>query len=117
MPRRPVRNGPARFAAPGLNNSILWQGGHALIVVEHLGVSAATGKPPVYPADWFEKFSWQSKPATVTSGMLICMRLTTHGVCLALGRGPITPMIVGVTWPELDRLHAITCALTSSVVV
>jgi hypothetical protein len=57
----------ARFAAPGLNNTILWQGGHALIVVEHLGVSAATGKPPAYPADWFEKFSWQSKPATVTS--------------------------------------------------
>ena len=57
----------ALFAAPGLNNSILWQGGHALIVVEHLGVSPATGKPPAYPAGWFEKFSWQSKPATVTS--------------------------------------------------
>jgi hypothetical protein len=57
----------ARFAAPGLNNTILWQAGHALIVVEHLGVTAATGRPPVYPAGWFEKFSWQSKPATVTS--------------------------------------------------
>src|SRR5579864_1260399 len=57
----------ARFAAPGLNNSILWNGGHALIVVEHLGVSAATGRPPGYPADWYEKFSWASKPATVKS--------------------------------------------------
>jgi hypothetical protein len=57
----------ARFAAPGLNNTILWQGGHAVIVVENLGVSPATGKPPVYPAGWFEKFGWQSKPATVTS--------------------------------------------------
>ena len=56
----------ALFAAPALNNTILWQGGHSLIVVEHLGVAAATGKPPAYPAGWFEKFSWQSKPATVT---------------------------------------------------
>jgi hypothetical protein len=56
----------ARFSAPGLNNSILWNAGHALIVVEHLGNSAATGKPPVYPQGWFDKFSWTSKPATVT---------------------------------------------------
>jgi len=57
----------ARFAGPGLNNSILWNGGHSLIVVEELGVSPATGKPPAYPAGWFEKFSWKSTPATVTS--------------------------------------------------
>ena len=55
----------AGFAAPGLNNTILWNAGHALIVVEHLGVSPATGKSPAYPADWYEKFSWQSKPAAV----------------------------------------------------
>jgi hypothetical protein len=57
----------ARFAAPGLNNTILWHAGHALIVVEHLGVSPATGKAPVYPPDWWDKFSWKSNPATVTS--------------------------------------------------
>ena len=57
----------ARFAAPGLNNTILWHGGHALVVVESLSVSPATGKPPAYLADWFEKFSWKSNPATVTS--------------------------------------------------
>ena len=28
----------ARFAAPGLRNSILWHAGHALLVVEHLAV-------------------------------------------------------------------------------
>jgi DinB superfamily len=56
----------ARFAPPGLQNSILWHAGHALVVVEHLGVSPATGKPPQYPDGWFEKFSWSSKPATVT---------------------------------------------------
>ena len=56
----------ARFAPPGLQNSILWHAGHALVVVEHLGVSPATGKPPQYPDGWFDKFSWSSKPATVT---------------------------------------------------
>src|SRR5271165_5346068 len=62
-----VTEAKALWAPPGLSNSILWHAGHALIVVEHLSVSGATGKPPVYPADWFEKFSWTSKPATVKS--------------------------------------------------
>jgi len=56
----------ARFAPPGLSNSILWHAGHSLVVVEHLGVSPATGKPPVYPQGWFDKFSWKSEPAKVT---------------------------------------------------
>jgi len=62
-----IDDAQARFAAPGLNNSILWNAGHALVVVEHLGVAAATGKAPAYPADWFDKFSWKSNPAAVTS--------------------------------------------------
>jgi hypothetical protein len=57
----------ARFAAPALNNSILWHAGHSLVVVESLGVGPATGKQPAYPADWFDKFSWKSTPATVTT--------------------------------------------------
>jgi hypothetical protein len=57
----------ARYAPPGLNNTILWHAGHSLIVVEALGVAHATGKPPVYPSDWFDKFSWKSEPATVKS--------------------------------------------------
>jgi len=60
-----VTDEQARFAPPGLQNSILWHAGHALVVVEHLGVLPATGKQPSYPADWFDKFSWMSKPATV----------------------------------------------------
>lgn len=62
-----VDEAQARFAPPGLNNHILWNAGHALIVVEHLGFVAATGAKPQYPEDWFDKFSWKSKPATVTS--------------------------------------------------
>jgi hypothetical protein len=57
----------ARFVPKGLNNSILWHAGHSLVVVEHLGLEPSTGKPPAYPKDWFDKFSWTSKPATVTS--------------------------------------------------
>jgi hypothetical protein len=55
----------ARFAAPGLSNTILWHAGHALVVVEHLGLMPATGKPATYPAGWFETFSWKSTPASV----------------------------------------------------
>jgi hypothetical protein len=56
----------ARWLPAGLHNHILWNAGHALIVVEHLGVSAASGKAPSYPEGWFEKFSWKSDPASVT---------------------------------------------------
>jgi hypothetical protein len=57
----------ARFAAPGLNNTILWHAGHAVMLGEHLGIGPATGKPPAYPPEWFEKFSWKSNPSTVAS--------------------------------------------------
>jgi len=62
-----IDDAQARFSAPGLNNSILWNAGHSLIVVEHLGNSPATGKPPIYPDGWFDKFSWKSNPATITA--------------------------------------------------
>jgi DinB superfamily len=55
----------ARFAPPGLHNSILWHAGHSLCVVEQLGVVPATGKATAIPKEWFEKFDWNSKPATV----------------------------------------------------
>ncbi len=61
-----VSDAQARFHAPQLNNSILWHAGHALIVVEHLGVAPAAAAEPIYPAGWFDIFSWTSKPSTVT---------------------------------------------------
>ena len=60
-----VTDEQSRYAPPGLQNSILWHAGHSLVVVEHLGVSPATGKQPGYPKEWFDKFSWASKPGTV----------------------------------------------------
>ena len=59
----------ARYAPPGLNNTILWHAGHALVVVEHLGVAPLTGSRPEngYPAGWFDAFSWKSNPTTVTA--------------------------------------------------
>ena len=50
----------------GLNNSILWHAGHALVVVEHLCVTAATERPPQYPAGWYQTFGAKSLPAAVT---------------------------------------------------
>jgi hypothetical protein len=57
----------ARFAAPGLNNSILWHAGHALVVIEHLAIAPATGRAPELPEGWFEKFSWDSQPRMVAA--------------------------------------------------
>jgi uncharacterized damage-inducible protein DinB len=61
-----VGDDEATFKAGGLNNTILWHAGHILVVNEHLGVIAATRAMPSYPAGWFDKFSWKSKPETVT---------------------------------------------------
>lgn len=55
----------AQYAAPGLNNSILWHAGHVLVVVEHLAVAPATGQVPQLPDGWFEIFGWNSNPRTV----------------------------------------------------
>jgi hypothetical protein len=55
----------ARFAPPGLHNTILWHAGHSLTVVEALSLAPALGRTPAYPAGWFDKFSWISQPATV----------------------------------------------------
>ena len=55
----------ARFTAPGLNNSVLWHAGHALMLVEHLCIMPATAGAPQYPTGWFEMFGWQSHPAAV----------------------------------------------------
>jgi hypothetical protein len=61
-----VSDDQARFAAPGLVNTILWHAGHAFVVVEHLGIAPLADEPPVVPDGWFETFSWKSQPATVT---------------------------------------------------
>jgi hypothetical protein len=55
----------ARFTGPGLNNSVLWHAGHALMLVEHLCIIPATGGAPQYPAGRFEMVAWNSRPATV----------------------------------------------------
>lgn len=61
-----VSDDEARFTGPGLNNSILWHAGHAVVVVEHLSIIPASGLEPAYPQGWHEKFAWKSEPAKVT---------------------------------------------------
>ena len=63
-----VSDEQARFAAPGLHNTILWHAGHGVMLMEHLGIMPLSGSQhPGYPAGWYEKFSWKSDPRTVTS--------------------------------------------------
>lgn len=55
----------ARWAPPGLQNSCLWHGGHAYVVVEFLSLRAL-GREPKLPEGWLKMFSWESNPAHVS---------------------------------------------------
>lgn len=59
-----VDDAAARWAPPGLNNSLLWHGGHCYILAEWLAL-AALGHQPQAPAGWFELFGWNSRPQHV----------------------------------------------------
>jgi hypothetical protein len=54
----------ARWAPPGLQNTILWHAGHSQVVVETLTMGAL-GQRPEIPLEWFGMFSWESRPAQV----------------------------------------------------
>jgi hypothetical protein len=60
-----VSEAEARFAPPGLNNSIIWHAGHSYWVVEALSVAAATGQKQ-FPDGWLELFSSKSQPTPET---------------------------------------------------
>jgi hypothetical protein len=62
-----VSESHARFAPPGLQNSILWHAGHALVVVEHLALAPLERRKESHPLGYFEAFSWRSNPMTVTA--------------------------------------------------
>jgi hypothetical protein len=54
----------ARWAPPGLQNTILWHAGHAYVLLEWLTMKAL-GRAPHIPEGWFQLFSWDSDPADV----------------------------------------------------
>jgi hypothetical protein len=54
----------ARWAPPGLQNTILWHAGHCYILGEWLVIRRAGGEPLIHK-DWFDMFSWESHPAQV----------------------------------------------------
>ncbi len=56
----------ALWAPAGLQNTILWHGGHAYILLECLTM-AALGRTPEVPDGWFEMFSWESHPERVAA--------------------------------------------------
>ena len=54
----------ARWAPPGLQNTITWHAGHAYVLLECL-TTQALGQKPRLPDGWFEMFSWESHPDRV----------------------------------------------------
>ena len=57
----------ARWAPPGLQNSVLWHAGHAYFLLEWLTMKAL-GRRPNVPEGWYELFSWDSRPGTIPEG-------------------------------------------------
>jgi hypothetical protein len=51
----------ARWAPPGLQNTILWHAGHAYFLLEWLTM-LSLGRTPDVPDSWYEMFSWDSRP-------------------------------------------------------
>jgi hypothetical protein len=54
----------ARWAPPGLENTILWHAGHAYVLVESLTMKSV-GLAPQLPDGWYEIFSPESRPGSV----------------------------------------------------
>jgi hypothetical protein len=54
----------ARWAPPGLQNSILWHAGHAYFLLEWLTMRSLA-RPPQIPDGWQTMFSWDSHPGRV----------------------------------------------------
>jgi hypothetical protein len=114
-----VTEDQAKYAPPGLNNHILWHAGHALVIVELLGIEPAKAKPTGYPKDWPDKFNWKSEPAKVkewptladVKGKLVeqLERLTT--AINSLGEGQLAGVIGDpakgrtLRWSILHGLH------------
>jgi hypothetical protein len=53
-----------RWAPHGLQNTILWHGGHAFVLVEWLTMTSLD-REPIIPDGWWEMFSWESRPAEI----------------------------------------------------
>ncbi len=57
----------ARWAPPGLQNTILWHAGHSYFLLEWLTMKAL-GRTPDVPDGWYEMFSWESRPGQMPPG-------------------------------------------------
>ena len=104
----------ARYAPPGLHNTILWHAGHSLIVVEALGVAPAIGKPPAYPDGWFDKFSWQSQPATVKEWPTLAevkSKLAAQAEVLTAAVSRLTKEQLAAAWGEPSKGRTVRYAI------
>jgi hypothetical protein len=88
-----VSESVAHWSPPGLRNHILWNAGHAYVVVERLTMESL-GNSPRIPPGWFEMFGWDSDPARV-----------------AADRWPTLAAVVGALHEQRERLRPLIAAL------
>ena len=79
----------ARWAPPGLQNTILWHAGHSFMLLESLSMKAL-GRARQIPEGWHELFSWDSRPATISAD-----------------RWPALEVVIAHLKEQLERMTAI----------
>ena len=92
----------ARFTGPGLNNSVLWHAGHALMLGEHLCILPAAGGQPQYPDRVGLRCSAGAacpRRSPATRG-----RLSDVTQRLASRRARLRTLIEGLSPTQLDRV-------------
>jgi hypothetical protein len=93
----------SRWAPPGLGNHILWCAGHSYVVVESLAMRAL-GRQPDIPEGWFEMFSWDSRPASVSPDRWPTLSEVVAGLRAQHER--LRGIIGGLTEEQLDHPSA-----------
>ena len=93
----------ARWAPPGLHNTILWHAGHAYVLVEWVTMKSLRRTPQI-PDGWYEMFSWESRPNLVPADRWPQLSEVIHH--LEVQHKRLGKLIGELSEEELDRPSA-----------
>jgi hypothetical protein len=93
----------SRWAPAGLQNTILWHGGHAYVLVERLTMKSLDLTPQI-PDGWYEIFSPESHPGLVPSDRWPSLSEVIHH--LEAQHKRLGKLIVELSAEQLDRPSA-----------
>ena len=94
-----VDDAQATFAPPGTTNTVLWNAGHSLVVVEHLSFAVTQLGAAQFPADWGDMFT-RKDPAAIKAWP----KLSEVVAKLIDQRTRLLAVIDSLTVDQLDRI-------------